>query len=473
MACDKRDYRRMGPRSEQLIRDYLNQLSVAAHGCLQAADRRALIADIRARIDGHVQSAADTSPRAVREFLEGLGDPAAIVDSESERLAQQVATSSRLRVPDWQKGLRSTVQLRHRRIARAVDQPGPVAVDGPVLSGPADTDSAGTGPAVNRAAANGAAPDHLDSASAGECTETAAPEVAADEPAAVPGSRGDDPPGSPRSEEEPAGEAISVSHVRGDVGISLVSSRVSAEPGPNGAAPGSEAGLAGAGPAGTTATSDPATEAAAAAADVSATSANEDAGVGLLTGKAAAKGAADPLIVERPFGAPRRPPGQRRSIVRKAPPTGAAKAAETAAAAVQPPPAPSPPVAAWRATASTAGDHPLEVVAIAVLAVGTLIYPPIWLLGVLLSLPARAWDYRDKWTGLGGPVLLLAIAVGLYVALGRGSASVSMFFHHAWVFASYFSRVLALLGAGFLGWRLFRGHPPSTVPPWNRRTDPG
>ena len=58
--------------------------------------RRALIASIRAQIDRYVLSAADTSPQAVRQFLESLGDPAAVVDSESERLALQLATSGRL-----------------------------------------------------------------------------------------------------------------------------------------------------------------------------------------------------------------------------------------------------------------------------------------------------------------------------------------------------------------------------------------
>jgi hypothetical protein len=228
-------------------------------------------------------------------------------------------------------------------------------------------------------------------------------------------------------------------------------------------------------PADPAAASDLAAQVAAAGAIASGDPATEDAGIGLVIGRPAAAAPDGTLLVERQYGAPSRPAGPRRRIARRAPPTGAAKAAETAASAaavgLQPPP--PPPVAAWRVVSRTARDHPLEAVALVVLGVGGLVYPPVWLLGAALTLPAKAWDYRDKWTGLAGPVLLLAVAFGFYLAFGRGSAPLGDFIHHSWLFVGYFSRVAAVLGTGYLGWRLVRGHPPWTVPPWNRMSKPG
>ena len=48
-------------------------------------------------------------------------------------------------------------------------------------------------------------------------------------------------------------------------------------------------------------------------------------------------------------------------------------------------------------------EKTLESVATILLGVGGVIFPPIWLLGAVVALASKVWDYRDKWVGLAGP----------------------------------------------------------------------
>jgi hypothetical protein len=112
-------------------------------------------------------------------------------------------------------------------------------------------------------------------------------------------------------------------------------------------------------------------------------------------------------------------------------------------------------------------DRPLEAIAVVLLGLGGAIYPPIWVLGAVMALFSKLWDYRDNWLGLGLPVLLTIIGSIAGVAAG-GHSSAGHDFHTGWLFANVLSRLLALLGAAYLAWRAGHGRRPPVVPPWNR-----
>ncbi len=86
-TSSKRDYLRMDPPAEQLIRDYLNRVSVAARGRLNAAERREFLARLRESIERQTGPPGTADPADVSNLLSGLGDPGALVDRERERLA--------------------------------------------------------------------------------------------------------------------------------------------------------------------------------------------------------------------------------------------------------------------------------------------------------------------------------------------------------------------------------------------------
>ncbi len=77
----------MNPPTEQLIRDYLNRVSVAARGQLGPDQRRALVARTREFIEQHTRAVGHTDSADVSRLLADLGDPAALVQREREQLA--------------------------------------------------------------------------------------------------------------------------------------------------------------------------------------------------------------------------------------------------------------------------------------------------------------------------------------------------------------------------------------------------
>jgi|GEM_PF-1907948 hypothetical protein len=83
----------MNPPTEQLVRDYLNRVSVAARGRLSAEDRRAFLARTREFIDANTRALGHTDSADVLNLLSDLGDPAGLVDRERDRLADQRAGS--------------------------------------------------------------------------------------------------------------------------------------------------------------------------------------------------------------------------------------------------------------------------------------------------------------------------------------------------------------------------------------------
>jgi hypothetical protein len=118
-------------------------------------------------------------------------------------------------------------------------------------------------------------------------------------------------------------------------------------------------------------------------------------------------------------------------------------------------------------TAVAARRQPLEATAIVLLGLGGLIYPPVWLMGALVALVSRVWDHRDKWIGLGGPVVLVIAGVAADVSLAS-EPNLLGYLKEAWMFGGHICRIAALLGAVYLAWRAQRGRRPPTVPPWNK-----
>jgi hypothetical protein len=110
--------------------------------------------------------------------------------------------------------------------------------------------------------------------------------------------------------------------------------------------------------------------------------------------------------------------------------------------------------------------HKLETIAVLLLGVGGAVYPPVWLLGVLVALPSKTWDLRDKWTGLVAPVLLVIVSTVLIVVVGGKHPTLGSYAFEAWLGAGRVSRIAAVLGAGYLFWRLRRGPRVRRRPPW-------
>jgi hypothetical protein len=122
-------------------------------------------------------------------------------------------------------------------------------------------------------------------------------------------------------------------------------------------------------------------------------------------------------------------------------------------------------LAAW--IADSFRKHPIESLAAVLLGIGGAAFPPVWLLGAAMALVSHLWDGRDKWIGLALPVIgtLLGTVAGVCLT---ASGSLGHDVHNGWVFADVLSRIAAVIGATYLGWRGVRGRRPPAVPPWAR-----
>jgi hypothetical protein len=113
--------------------------------------------------------------------------------------------------------------------------------------------------------------------------------------------------------------------------------------------------------------------------------------------------------------------------------------------------------------------HPLEAIAVVLLGLGGLIFPPVWLIGAAVALLSKIWDFRDKWIGLALPVFLVIVGMGAAVSLGGSRPDLGKYVYEAWIFGGHICRIAALLGAVYLAWRAERGRRTPAVPPWNKR----
>jgi hypothetical protein len=122
-------------------------------------------------------------------------------------------------------------------------------------------------------------------------------------------------------------------------------------------------------------------------------------------------------------------------------------------------------------------QHRLEVVAVALLALGGLIFPLvvwllgslIWLVGVGIAVPSKLWSRGDKFLSLAGPLLLVIVGTAIAVSIGGARHNAAAYGHEVLAEAADMFKVGALLGAFYLGWRIQRGHRAPTVPSWARR----
>jgi len=390
----------MSPPTEQLIRDYLNRLSVAARGQLGTGDRRALVDRTREFIERKAGLAGRPTTLEVGRLLSGLGDPAGLVSQERQRLAalrgEEPEPVSRGRLA---RVLRSEPGKVRGASWHWPVQPGGRAdlqltlIDG----GVAAADHAATG----RAAASG------------EATTFVAAE-ATGQPAPSPAPSADPAPTRPLWPALAAG-ATDEGAIEQDA-----AERNS-----------DEAGVVHGG------------------------TGQQETDLQALA-EAAPDQQAEDLQAPEPSSPAEATDARRTGL-----------SAITWHLATEDPRQPSRP---WQLLASV-GDwsrrHKLEAVAIALLGVGGVIFPPVWLAGAAVALASRLWDFRDKWLAVALPVLLtvigtaVGIAVGSRVSFGHG-------IHEAWVFAVGVSRATAVLSACYLGWRAAHGPRPPVVPPWDR-----
>jgi len=383
----------MSSPTEQLIRDYLNRLSVAARGQLGTGDRRALVDRTREFIERKAEADGPPTALDVGKLLYRLGDPAGLVSKERQRLATV-------------RGDEAPEPVSRGRLARVLrGEPGKVR--GASWRWPVQ---AGGRSDLNITLIDGTA--------GGEAARPVAAEQLVPSPA---------PPADPAST-RPLWPALAAKAAH-DGTIE----RDTAEPDPG---------------------------------------QHEIDDSVILDGE----------IVDADDGAPdtgepdaqvlsqqepdRQPPAQSAgTALPDARPVGLAAMNWQAGSAAPP--------RLWRSgqlLAKVAGwsrHHKLEAVAIAVLGLGGVIFPPVWLLGAAVALVSGLWDYRDKWIALALPILLTVIGTAVGVAVGS-QVSFGHGIHEAWAFAVVFSRATAVLSACYLAWRAGRGPRPAAVPPWDR-----
>jgi hypothetical protein len=383
----------MSPPPEQLIRDYLNRMSVAAKGRLSAEDRQALLARTRDFIERNASASGPATAMEVATLLSRLGDPATLVAREAGMLSgsRDDAVDASAAVGGRRR------RLRRRRSGPASWHwpllPGNPAVQGQLFNGMRDQEAArsaraaGTGSAGTGLAGTGLA--GKGSAGTGSASTTAAGVNGTDRgPLPAPaGQRAEPPIWVPRQPSSP------------EAGVQGV--EATGRPGPDD--PGS-------------------------------------------------RPAWPSTVAMRPDGLPKPEPGLfelpasnsvSRRIVRTSVPLIAS-------------------------TVKLARDHPTEALAVVLLGLGGAIFPPVWLLGVIAALASRAWDYRDKWIGLAGPVLLLVVGTVAGISLGASRSSAGSYFHETWVYADVLSRVGAVLGTAYLVWRLRHPRREPPIPPWTK-----
>lgn len=369
----------MGPPTEQLIRDYLNRLSVAARDRLGPDDRRALVDRTRKLIERKADFAGRPTMLEVGKVLARLGDPAVLVEQELRRLA-----AVRGEQPGGAPQPAGTAEPAEAGASGQVAEQAEAGSSRGFLSrllrrepGRAWRSNSGwpSALAVENGASGGTAP-----APASIELRPQWPSVVARDGGTAPYPPSDLP-------------------VRNGTGVGAAIT--SAEPGQAERADG----------------------AAAAANGINGTSTRDGTAAGIETG-----GEFDVI----------------------APPARSAVAAGA--------------VTLLRRLASQAWQQPLEATAIILLGLGGVIFPPVFVLGALVALGSKSWHYRDKWVGLVLPLVLTIIGLAAGVAVGGTSHGI----HDGWVTLNIVSRVVALLGAGYLAWRTGPGRRPPPAPPWHK-----
>ncbi len=452
----------MNPPAEQLVRDYLNRLSLAARSRLGLSDRQALLDQTRARIEAEVGSLSRATPAQVRQTLAALGDPIALVENERTKIAARKEAAIGSRIGGLANGAVRQVWphgtgAAHAsvRAAAGAEPTFDLQVPGrlPVTSGI-------SAPALvtfsEVPAAPGTASAAVPPAGSGSPAATALP-VPAGSPVAVRSpvppvsssvSIGLPPPGGPPL---PGVTAPATPSLPGDTAPPPISLQAPAsEPGHRHAPDASDL--------------------------------PERNGVPPRTllprpSPSPESLAGAPLPAPNPpdrSEEPDRPdepePGVEFSIPADESAGRAGGSGRLAGMSS---------IAADRISRLGSGllalalRDRLETIAIVLLAIGAAVYPPIWLIGALVAISSKKWDRRDKWLGLAVPVLLVIFGAVLLMALGGQRPSVGSYAFEAWLAAGRLSRIAAVLGAGYLLRRVYQGKREPRRPPWSTPRKPG
>jgi hypothetical protein len=565
----------MNPPTEQLIRDYLNRVSVAARGRLSADDRRAFLARTREYIEQNTRALGHTGTADVLRLLADLGDPAALVTRERERLAEQGSESAAVEPQEAHSLTARARRLRSApanvasilRASAAAVAPGDAPVPEPADDNPLTGDiteqvrrpinarwkpgqviqpkpqrprralrfrpgapAAGGGQDAVRAPRPETRQfdtSQLDAAAAAEPQAPEAPPLPADN---VPSSR---PEWPARAARRPSADGPDQAAGPGQVagpGPAAVNGQAPAavDPSPP-PAPGRPPVTRPPSVRPPSAVQPPATEPPGAAGEPAASlPAAAGEGDSARTGSTI-----EGRVVPQPSaaggpdaGGPAAEPGEVpprgaritwASGVRSAKtrlggmrggtgrPGGAARpggAGRLAGAwAGRPrkgkrpdygrpetPESAEPPVDAesqglagrlgaaagstatrtLRAAVAAARRHPLEATAVVLLGLGGVIYPPVWLMGAAIATVSKIWDIRDKWIGLGLPIIVVVVWSAIDATGGGSHLSLVDHLRKGWIFGDHLSRILAVLSACYLIWRVWRGRRPSPIPPWTK-----
>ncbi|HEX2319583.1 MAG TPA: hypothetical protein VHJ18_11430 [Streptosporangiaceae bacterium] len=527
----------MNRPTEQLIRDYLNRLSLAAKAGLEPGDRQALLDHTRARIDAECGGIANPTAEQVRRTLAGLGDPIALVEKERSRVAAR-------RAWDEDGGSRAaTGQLKQpaseSRASGPQRQVWPPAATPtlvqrplmpPVILPPATANTQGYAvrltttitPSAPAALAAQASQPVL----AGSQVSAGSDISASSAPAGLPLPAGDDAPMRPvtASNGAWARPPISPSQVSADQEASAAngSSPAADEPADRSAPESDDSGGRSAPP-----PTSPSSPVCVAATPTSGSSprdvpAEKEAGA---PGEVPAEdnSEADHSEPAPTSGAGPGKPGyvRRTGLSARLRPRWPRSGAEsTANAAVKPATERGPAHADQQQPVSAAESKPgekdapgiepeppaepsrlqvigaaggrrlrrigaalltiavrdrLEAMAVVSLGLGGAIYQPIWLIGAVMVMASKKWDLRDKWLGLALPVLAVLIGTALEITLGSPLSGYRAYLVEAWVAAGRLSRIAAVISALFLLWRVhkYQGRPTRRLPPWSPDRKPG
>jgi hypothetical protein len=504
----------MSPPAEQLIRDYLNRLSVAARGQLGAEDRRALVDRMRGFIERKTGLAGPPTAMEVARLLAGLGDPARLVQQERQRLAtlrgempEPTAVrnpitrvlrrdSGRSRTASWHwpvlEGGRTDLQLKLLDSAgvpaSGTAQQSGAQQSGTQQSGTQQSEELPSGKQQSGEAQQSGA--QQSGALESGAQQSGALESGAQQPAALQSDALE--PGALQSGAQSAalqsgaqqsGALQSDALEPGALQSGALQSGAQ-QPGAQRSASSGAAHSGANGSNGTTgngvARDDGPSAADGSAPRVPARPGKPDWFFRALGGERD-QAQDDSLAHESAAGRPR-PPWPLASVngvdsgTQESADADPAKLGDSAPTHASPRwQLPTPPDLtflrqvrrALTAFAAWYRRRPLEASAVVLLGLGGAIYPPVWLVGAFVALTSRLWDGRDKWLGLALPVLVTLIAIAVGVTSG-GRASMGHGVHEGWVYGVAASRIAALLSAVYLGWRSVHGRRPPAVPPWNK-----
>ncbi len=482
----------MSPPTEQLIRDYIKRLSVAAQGRLSRDDRRALVDRTRGYIEQTTGLSGPATALEVAAALSRLGDPALVVAHEAQRLAETRGDTDEPPPPPRLGRLARVGPREPGRLSASWHwpaRPGNLAdLHALLTSGRARGAGSGT-------ARPGEPDDDGDVARRGagigeEVAQTTGPGA----PAPVSGlealglvGSGQDGPGDATGASSDAGPGGLTPAGPGPL-AELIPAQAGESAGLNGTLPeaGAEGRFAGARRPAAAAPQRPswphgpairrdAAEAgqarqdaeAEAAVDAEIQAAGEKAetnGLAVVGSQGSAGDVVEGLVVGYADQ------GVRGEAVPSAgPSTGEMTVVDLPA--IDPESGTAPRFGRIRrASAAVVGwtrGKTLESVATILLGLGGVIFPPVWLLGAMVALASKVWDYRDKWVGLAVPIVLTIVGTAVGVILAGSQTSFGHDLHVGWVSADISSRVSAALSASYLAWRSVHGRRPDAVPPWN------